>query len=570
MAKTGFKIINNINQSFNTGPNSGSIVGTGSVYQVDLLQSPFSASLNEQEYFNRILDPETCEEGFNTCLSPILTSLSTGSQRGYFNLNYLKNSSLNAATSITASVSTSSLFTSTENFSSSISGGTLVPITSSIVSGTILFRAFTSCSGPQSKNSSLLSYTYDEIGPDFIKGDVTLKFTNTLSSPMEVQIRSLRGNSDTIVDALSTFTYDYVGSPVTGSYVSKGKSPDLVVTIKGGARSSNGNQILRVGTGDNNLIFTTGSGFGSPNNENDNSSTFPPDEGVTFVVRQLDTPEEGSNSTSTFSLIQTPLEITENTDFSDRTLTPTIRFGSAALTTEEGVCANSRINPKEKTYFQFGGYLYNTLQDAETLTKPTYDNNINYILTANNKFIAVNSQGFILEFKDCNLPSHLVYNGVGPFSTQEEACKRSKEFISNEVITYKDNKFTGDGTNLSGRFPIDAGGKGGRNIILSTGNIIGFETCGTELSTILLGQKQYLNSLYPLETPELINPETLLTIRGDDRLITYYQGDTGLIYYQISGAKAYELVGDGTFWLRNEGGDFVLLNQGLIEKTISI
>ena len=154
--------------------------------------------------------------------------------------------------------------------------------------------------------------------------------------------------------------------------------------------------------------------------------------------------------------------------------------------------------------------------------------------------------------------------------TQEEACKRSKEFISNEVITYKDNKFTGDGTNLSGRFPIDAGGKGGRNIILSTGNIIGFETCGTELSTILLGQKQYLNSLYPLETPELINPETLLTIRGDDRLITYYQGDTGLIYYQISGAKAYELVGDGTFWLRNEGGDFVLLNQGLIEKTISI
>ena len=319
-----------------------------------------------------------------------------------------------------------------------------------------------------------------------------------------------------------------------------------------------------------NLIFTTGSGFGAPTNENDNSSTFPPDEGVTFVVRQLDVPEEGSNSTSTFSLIQTPLEITESTDFSDRTLTPSIRFGSAALTTEEGVCANSRINSKEKTYFQFGGYLYNTLEDAETLTKPTYDNNINYILTANNKFIAVNSQGFILEFKDCTLPSHLVYNGVGPFSTQEEACKRSKEFISNEVITYKDNKFTGDGTNLSGRFPIDTGGKGGRNIILSTGNIIGFETCGTELSTILLGQKQYLNSLYPLETPELVNPETLLTIRGDDRLITYYQGDTGLIYYQISGAKAYELVGDGTFWLRNEGGDFVLLNQGLIEKTVSI
>jgi len=137
MAKTGFKIINNINQSFTTGPNSGSIVGSGSVFQVDLLESPFSASLNEQEYFNRILDPQTCEEGFNTCISPILTSLSTGSQRGHFNLNYNSNASLNAATSITASISTSSLFTSAQTFSGSI--GSVLPITSSLVSGTVFF-----------------------------------------------------------------------------------------------------------------------------------------------------------------------------------------------------------------------------------------------------------------------------------------------------------------------------------------------------------------------------------------------------------------------------------------------
>jgi len=568
MAKTGFKIINNINQSFTTGPNSGSIVAEGSEFQVDLLQSPFSASLNEQEYFNRILDPQTCEEGFNTCISPILTSLSTGSQRGHFNLNYNSNASLNAATSITASISTSSLFTSTQTFSGSI--GSVLPITSSLVSGTVFFRAFTSCSGPQSPNSSLLSYTYDEISPDFIKGNVTLKFTNTLSSPMEVQIRSLRGNSDTIVNALSTFTYDYVQSPVTGSYVSKGKSPDLVVTIKGGARSSKGNQILRVGTGDNNLIFTTGSGFGSPTAENDNSLTFPPDEGITFVVRQLTIPPEGSNSTSTFSLIQSPLEVTETTTFSDRTLTPTIRFGSAALTSEQAVCADSKINPKEKTYFQFGGYLYNNLQDAETLTKPTYPNNINYILTANNKFISVNSQGFILEFKDCDLSSHLVFNGEGAFSTQEEACRRNKSDITSEVFTIKDNRLTGNGASLSGRFPVDITGKGGKNIILSTGNIIGFETCGTELTPILLGQKEYSNSLYPLATPESVNPETLLVIRGDDRLITYYRGDLGLIYYQIEGKKAYEPVGNGTFWLRNEDGEFILLNEGLIEQTVSI
>jgi hypothetical protein len=569
MAKTGYKIINNVNQKFSSGPNSGSLAGLGDGFQINLGISPFSRSLNELEYFNRILNPETCEEGINTCIPPILTSLTTGSQRGYFNLNYVTESSLNAATSITASVSSASLFSSVQTFSSSM--GSVLPITTSLVSGTVLFRAFTSCSGPQSPNSSLLSYTYDEIGPDFIKGDVTLNFTNTLSSPMEVRIRSLRGNSNNIVDALSTFTYDYVGSPVTGSYVSKRKSPDLVVTIKGGARSANGNQVLRVNnSGDNNLIFTTGSGFSSPLAENDTSVTFPPDEGVTFVIRQLDIPEQGSSSTSTFSLIQKGLNITETTDFDDRTLTPTIRFGSSPTTSSFAVCGDSSINPKEKTYYQLGGYIYNNLQDAETLTKPTFANNINYILVANNKYIAVNNKGFILEYENCSLPQFRIFNGLGAFSNQEEACKRDKSTISSQIFSYKDNQLTEEGRSISGRFPIDIPLKGGKNVIFSTGKIIGTETCGTELTPVLFGQTRYSNSLYPLETPELVNPEILNNICGDSRLITYYQGPSGLTYHQKEGNNAYRLVGDGTFWLRNEDGNYVLFNQGIIEKTISI
>ena len=47
-------------------------------------------------------------------------------------------------------------------FSASI--GTSSQVTSSFISGTVFFRAFTSCSGPTpSPNSDLLSFTYDLI-----------------------------------------------------------------------------------------------------------------------------------------------------------------------------------------------------------------------------------------------------------------------------------------------------------------------------------------------------------------------------------------------------------------------
>ena len=88
MARTGFKIIEDVYQFFNNGPISGSVVSSS--YAVDLTVSPYSASLNEEEYFNRSLDPLSCTKEVNGCLSPLLTSLNTGSQRGYFDLYYTK------------------------------------------------------------------------------------------------------------------------------------------------------------------------------------------------------------------------------------------------------------------------------------------------------------------------------------------------------------------------------------------------------------------------------------------------------------------------------------------------
>ena len=196
MANTGFEISQNVAQYFTTGPNSGSKVTSS--FDQDLTVAPFSASLSGEEFYNRSYNPVTCEPGFEDCLVPLLTSLHTGSRRGRFEVNYVTQSSFNVPIDITASVSDDQNFTSgrTEIFSSSI--GTIIPLTSSFISGTVYFRAFTSCSGPTpSPNSDLLSFTYDLI-PPLSKSTVEVVFTNTLSSPMEVEIRSERGNQNYI------------------------------------------------------------------------------------------------------------------------------------------------------------------------------------------------------------------------------------------------------------------------------------------------------------------------------------------------------------------------------------
>ncbi len=563
MAKTGYKIIETVVQSFNNGQPSGSVASGSTNSVVTLSTSSLSASLDEETYFNRSFSPIDCVEDINECKPPVLTGIYTGSQRGYFNLNYTTQDSNNSPTKISASISQTNNFNSFELFTASI--GSLVPITSSYVSGTVFFRAFTSCSGispDRSSNSDLLSFTYDEIPPEEIKGDVNIQFLNNLSSPMEIQIRSQRGNSNHKIASLNNFNYTYSNSNLTGSWNSVGKSPDVNVTIKGGAKNTFGNFIQRRTIGLETLTYTTGSGFNNPLLNVDSSDTFPPDTGINFTIRQLDFPPTGESTTTTFSLLQVSPIATGSSNIMDGTITPTIRFGSTPLISQDAACSDSKVNPTEITYFQLGSYLYTNREDAESKTRPTFPFNTNYILITPNTYLIVNKDGFIQNLETCILPSLNIFTQDGSFNTQEEACKRVKS--SGEIISYKDNQLRGDGRNLSGRFPITNGSQGGTNVILSAGNIVGFETCGTELETTQLSIYGYPSSSYPFDTPELINPETLAVACGDDTFSTYYQGGDGSIYYDFDGPLAYNTVGDGGYYYKNESDEFLLLSDGLI------
>ena len=53
MAKTGYKIIENVVQSFDNGQPSGSVASGSTNYLITLSSSSLSASLNEETYFNR-------------------------------------------------------------------------------------------------------------------------------------------------------------------------------------------------------------------------------------------------------------------------------------------------------------------------------------------------------------------------------------------------------------------------------------------------------------------------------------------------------------------------------------
>ena len=275
MANTGYIINPKVKQYYTTGPTSGSAVlgSTGSFNEIDLTVTPFSASLNDIDYFYRAYEPDLCEPGFETCVVPLLTSLTTGSRRGRFAINYVTQSSFNPPVNITASVSNNPDFSVSESFYADIDG--VIPVTSSFVSGTVYFRAFTSCSGPDpSPNSDPLAFTYDLIPPPLTAGSVNLVFKNNYSSTMEVNIRSLRGNANYIISPGQSITYDYSTSPDPGAWTSTGKSADLNVTIKGGARSAYGNYIQRSTNGIINETYTTGGGFNSPTSKTNNSSTF--------------------------------------------------------------------------------------------------------------------------------------------------------------------------------------------------------------------------------------------------------------------------------------------------------
>jgi hypothetical protein len=300
MANTGYIINTTVRQYFTSGPNSGSTVNTGS--DVDLTVSPFSASLGNETYFYRVLEPEVCPEGFETCLPPLLTSVNTGSLRGRFSLSYVTQSSFNTASAITASVSNNINFSNPEVFSSSIDS--LIPITTSFVSGTVYFKAFTSCSGPDpSADSSLLSFTYDLL-PQVDPGDVQIVFKNNYSSTMQVEIRSLRGNANYLIKPKTSLTYDYTKAPQPGAWTADGKSEDLNIIIKGGANSTYGNYIQRVTSGVNRETYTTGGGFNNPLSERENSNAFAADRGISFTIRQLQIPTGNTPTITTFTLLE--------------------------------------------------------------------------------------------------------------------------------------------------------------------------------------------------------------------------------------------------------------------------
>ena len=575
MANTGFEISQHVAQYFTTGPSSGSKVTSS--FDVNLGVTPFSASLNGEEFFNRSYNPVTCEPGFEDCLVPLLTSLHTGSRRGRFEVNYVTQSSTNSPIDITASISDDINFNSgrTEIFSASI--GTIIPLTSSFISGTVYFRAFTSCSGPTpSPNSDLLSFTYDLI-PPLSKSTVEVVFTNTLSSPMEVEIRSERGNQNYTIAAKESITYDYTNNSYDpGAWVSTNQSLPLNVTIKGGSKSTYGNSIQRVTSGVIKETYTTGGGFNGSNNRRDTSANYNPDIGITFKIEQLVLPE-GDTTTTSFSLLQnTPPPPPPAEPTPPYTPYPRTVVGSTPYETEEKACANTGVNFREKTYFKFKGYLYDNLEDALIDNKTNYSFTKNFILTSLTKYLIINKQGKIeSEGNTCVLPQLNIYTTRGAYSSQEEACKRKKLGSGSETFNYKDNTLLGSGRGLSGRFPVyeQESERGGRNVILENGKILAYETCGTELTDIQLSEIGFNNTTYPLETPELINPRTLsrFVCPYSQNTINYSLGPSGVVYYGFNykeGKYKYVPLGLGSRWYRTTDNKFVIYNRGLVVNTI--
>ena len=578
MANTGYKITPSVRQYFTSGPDSGSVVSAS--FDVDLTNAPFSASLDETDYFYRSYDPITCEPGFEDCVIPLLTSLTTGSRRGRFAVSYVTQSSFNDPINITASVSNKPDFSNAETFTSAI--GSVIPISSSFISGTIYFRAFTSCSGPDpSPNSDPLSFTYDQIPPPLEAGSVNIVFTNTLSSPMEVLIRSTRGNANYTIEGKQSITYDYGTSPDQGAWSATGKSDDLNITIKGGARSTYGNYVQRRTTGVLKETYTSGGGFNNPLSISENSSTFVPDKGVIFKVQQLVLPINNTVTTTTFSLLQVPPPPPPPpppappppppppgpSPAPPYTPQPTTRFGSTSYPSQDAACADSNVNFREKTYFQFGNTLYLDRADALARTEPVFPYTTNYILTSLTEYLIVNKNGYIQNSGVCILPQITLATQQGAMDTQEEACARNKAAVSagNTTYEYKDNRLVNRvsgyfaGTGLSGRYPIAIDGRGGQNIILSSGKIIGYETCGSELTDVSYGKYGWPNSSYPLGDPSNGNPRNIQRACENNTLEIYSLGPSGKVYYGFNykdGQYKYVTLASGR-WYKTTDGTFV-------------
>ena len=482
MANTGYKRTPTVKQYYTSGPESGSVVSAS--YDKDLTVAPFSASLNNVTFYNRSFDPETCEIGYEDCLIPLLTSLNTGSLRGRFEITYVTQSGFNAPLDITASVANNKDFNNPEIFSASI--GDTIPISSSFVSGTIYFKAFTSCSGPTpSPDSSPLSFTFNPLSPP--RGNANIVFTNNYSTTMKVEIRSERGNQNYDIAPRASVTYNYVETANPGSWSTTGKSDPLDITIKGGAKNTYGNYIQRRTNDENKVIFTSGGGFGGTN-KTENSSTFVPDKGLTFKVQQLELPPVGTTSTTTFTLLANtpPVEIAP-------AAVPELVFGTSPFATQAEICNFDR-NIRERTYYLFNSYLYNTRADALADRKATYPNEDNYILIGQTRFLKVNKQGYTfgVGFGSGFCPTNSFRLSSKSSPTAIEACKRTSWRTSTLSYTFKNNTLINSifitGFRKSGYFwqYNGAGRKPSKIFLISGGKFIGTQSCSEVFTSIQL------------------------------------------------------------------------------------
>ena len=569
MANTGFIINETVRQFFNSGPDSGSAVTASTDFDVDLTTAPFSASLDNETFYNRALDPLNCEEGFETCVPPLLVSLTTGSQRGRFAINYVTQSSFNPPFDITSSVSNDISFSIEETFSASIDS--IIPVTTSFVSGTVYFKAFTSCSGPDpSPDSTALSFTYDLLPPQLEAGTVQLVFKNNYSSTMKVEIRSLRGNANYTIRPKQSVTYDYTTSPDPGAWTSTGRSEDLSIKIKGGARSPYGNYIQRSTAGVEKETYTTGGGFTSPTATRENSSNFAADRGLSFKVRQLVLPITGTTTTTTFTLLERdpPPPPTPPTPppppspgpgpAPSSTPRPTSRFGSTPYSSESAACSNTNANFRSNHYYQFGNVFYNSLSDAQSRTRSSFPYSSNYILYGRGTYYIVNRDGRVTSRGGCRRPSITLYTREGSFGSQAAACSTRKRGFGNTTYTLGSIR-------VSGRYPLAGSGKGGRNAIISGGNVVGYETCGGELTPVQYGAIGWPRSRYPLDSPGNVNPRSLRLVCNNTSMRTYYQDSSGVVYYGTN----YVPLGLGTRWYRTTSGTFVNFNRGRIIASAS-
>ncbi len=555
MANTGYQITPTLIQKFLDGPESGSVVtGSFGKYENQLGVAPFSASLEDTNYYYRALNEVTCPEGFEDCQAPVLTSVQTGSAKGLFNLNYTQPTTLNAAIDITGSISQLEDFSVVQTFSASI--GSMLPISSSFTSGTVYFRAFQSCSGPdKSPFSDPLEFTFAPIPPPKPPGVLRYKVQNTLNTPITLNVRSTRGNFDQNVNAGATFQSTFLAS-----------NKSLDINFKGGSNTTYGNTIIK-------NISTTGGAVASsvyvssPNN----GSSFNGSRGgaITFYDGKAKVNFKPVNTPPPDSIVDINLTFASNTPPAPQvapapptpsnpvpyTPRPTIRFGSSAFSTADSACNSSDF--RSQTYYQLGNYLYLTSNDAIAGNRPSFPNSRNYILTNTSQHAVVSSNGYIIESSNsCSYPT--LNLSKKSYSNQETAC-RDRSF-STQTVQYKGSQLIGK--KLNGRFKMQTG-RGGQNVIISNGQIISYETCGSEGQ----GVSYTRGGAAVSGATSLDNPRFMNFWCKYSTFRTYFLGPSGTVYYSSSGRYAYIPLGLGSRIYFDSNKDGYIFLKGKIIGT---